>query len=76
MSEFDKDTSSIGSCCPMPLIQLEMAIKTMEIGMVLRISGDDPIFESGIRDYCDVKGHKILSIEDKDDHTVIFIRVC
>ena len=75
MSNFDKETSSIGTCCPMPLIQLERAIKDMKKGMVLRMLGDDPIFENGVRDYCEVKGYEILSIEEEDDHIAILIRI-
>ncbi|MCW8932732.1 MAG: sulfurtransferase TusA family protein [Gammaproteobacteria bacterium] len=75
MSYFDKEASSVGSCCPMPLIELELAIKGMEKGMILRMSGDDPIFESGIRDYCDVKGYEIISVKEVNNHIDIFIRV-
>ncbi len=75
MIEFDKEASSVGSCCPMPLIELERAVKTMQQGMVLRMIGDDPIFESGVRDYCDARGFKVLDIETESDQVAIYIQV-
>ena len=75
MIEFDKEASSIGACCPVPLIKLEQAVKTMQKGEVLRIVGDDPIFESGVRDYCQAKGYQVLEVIDEGSQTTIFLKL-
>jgi len=75
MREFNKEASSLGACCPMPLIRLEGAIKTMKAGDVLKMVGDDPIFESGVRDYCAAKGFKILDIHAESKQITIYIQV-
>ena len=41
-----------GQSCPMPLIELAKAAKKMQPGEVLKITGDDPIFEVSVRDFC------------------------
>ena len=49
----DKTVTVTGQCCPLPLIELAKAMKEMQSGQVLQITGDDPIFEIGVRDYCE-----------------------
>jgi len=75
MASYDKDASSIGSCCPVPLITLQRSIKEMQKGEVLRICGDDPIFEEGVRDYCSFNDHEVLEVKQEGDKTVIYIKV-
>ena len=65
-----------GVCCPLPLIQLAKSLKTLKSGQTLEIIGNDPIFESTIRDFCQANGHAVLESTKDDSHNVsIVIRV-
>ena len=59
----DKTVTVTGQCCPLPLIELAKAMKEMQSGQVLQITGDDPIFEMGVRDYCKANGFTIIEIK-------------
>lgn len=52
-----------GLACPMPLIELAKAAKKMQPGEVLKITGDDPIFENCVRDFCLSQQLEILAVE-------------
>ncbi|OOZ38743.1 hypothetical protein BOW53_14530 [Solemya pervernicosa gill symbiont] len=63
MSDNEQDISVIGSSCPVPLIKLSQAVAEMAQGETLTITGDDPIFEVGVRDFCEANGHEILDVK-------------
>lgn len=65
-----------GVCCPLPLIQLAKAVKKLDPGRMIEVTGNDPIFEPSIRDYCQVNGHAVLEVKHGDGRRVsILIRV-
>jgi tRNA 2-thiouridine synthesizing protein A len=65
-----------GFCCPLPLIQLAKTVKTLAPGQTLEVKGNDPIFESSVRDYCHANGHVVLEALPDDAHGVrIVIRI-
>lgn len=66
MVKADKDLVVSGSCCPVPLIQIAKAMATMKEGETLCVLGDDPIFELGVRDFCEANGHTLLDVEVLD----------
>lgn len=53
----------VGTCCPMPLIELAEAMKRLTKGQRLQITGNDPVFERGMRDYCQAGGHTIIETQ-------------
>ena len=57
-------------CCPLPLIQLAKSVNNLKPGQMLEIIGNDPIFESSIRDYCLANGHAVLEVTTDDNHSV------
>ncbi|RDH82974.1 MAG: sulfurtransferase TusA [endosymbiont of Galathealinum brachiosum] len=63
MNESDDSLDVCGMCCPMPLISLSKSAGSLEAGKTLRIIGDDPIFEQGVRDFCELNQHEILSVK-------------
>lgn len=73
MADFDEQVSVVGMSCPIPLIQLAKATNTLESGKKLRITGDDPIFEEGVRDFCELHGFTILDINRSDSSREITI---
>jgi TusA-related sulfurtransferase len=55
----DKDIDVVGKACPIPLITVAKAVRTMQKGQLLRISGNDPLFEVTILDFCQEGGHAV-----------------
>jgi len=65
-----------GVCCPLPLIQLATAVKAAGPGRTVEVTGNDPIFESSVRDFCQANGHDVLEVSPGDHRRVsILIRV-
>jgi TusA-related sulfurtransferase len=65
-----------GVCCPLPLIQLAKHVIGLAPGQTIEITGNDPIFESSVRDFCKANGHAILEVTPGDNRSVnILIRV-
>lgn len=54
-----------GSSCPMPLIQLAKAVGDLGEDEAIEIVGDDPIFELGIREFCEARGFVVERAESK-----------
>ena len=52
-----------GMSCPMPLIRLRSAMNKLPRGHALTIVGDDPIFESSVRDFCNENGLVVDSVK-------------
>jgi len=55
----DKDLDVVGKACPIPLITVAREVRTMKKGQLLRITGNDPIFEATILDFCREGGHEV-----------------
>ncbi len=72
----DKEINTQGLSCPVPLVHLARAIRTMQAGEVIQVTGDDPIFETGIRDFCEGNGYELLTTEYGEGRVVsISLRV-
>ncbi|MBU0482900.1 MAG: sulfurtransferase TusA family protein [Proteobacteria bacterium] len=56
----DKEIDVLHKVCPLPLITLAKEVRTMAKGQVVKISGDDPIFEDSVLDFCREGEHEIL----------------
>lgn len=48
----DKDINVVGQACPMPLIALAKEVRNLQPGQIVRITGNDPIFEESIVEFC------------------------
>ncbi len=55
----DKYLDVVGKACPIPLITVAKEVRTMRKGQLLRIIGNDPIFETTILDFCREGGHEV-----------------
>ena len=65
-----------GQSCPMPLIELAKAAKKMQPGEVLKITGDDPIFEISVRDFCRALQLEVLAVENESANQVSILIRC
>ncbi len=68
----DKEIDVTGKACPMPLISLAKAMRVMSAGMLLKITGDDPIFEETVLQFCQDGGHEVLET-DRTGRTVCIV---
>jgi len=74
--DIDLRLDVMGVCCPLPLIQIAQSIRTLKRGQTLEIIGNDPIFETSIRDFCRANSHDVLEVSPRDNHGVsMLIRV-
>ena len=59
-----------GVCCPLPLIELGKSVKDLKAGQTLEVTGNDPIFESSVRDFCQANGHIVVEVIRGDNRSV------
>jgi TusA-related sulfurtransferase len=71
--DVDQRLNVVGVCCPLPLIQLAKSVQRLQAGQTLEITGNDPIFESSVRDFCRANGHAVLQATAGDDHSVVLL---
>ncbi len=60
MMEIDSEIDVTGKVCPGPLIAIAKAVRNLEKGALLRITGDDPLFEESVLDFCKEGEHEIV----------------
>lgn len=75
MQKADKEIDVCGTCCPIPLIKVRIAVGGLNSGQTLQVTGDDPVFEESVRDFCDIAGYKILDTENNERKAVILIQI-
>jgi TusA-related sulfurtransferase len=56
----DKDINVVGKSCPMPLIALAREVRNLKQGQTVRITGNDPLFEESIIEFCRERYHEIM----------------
>jgi len=59
-----------GMCCPVPLIRLAASVKTMAVGQVVEVIGNDPLFETSVRHFCQANNHALLEVAPGEGHGV------
>lgn len=71
----DKDIDVVGKACPIPLITIAKAVRTMQKGQLLRIIGNDPLFEVTILDFCREGGHEVRETSRDGKKVSIVVKV-
>ena len=71
----DKVVDVSGKVCPLPLISLAKEIRTMQKGQILRIVGDDPIFEESVLDFCREGAHALLETHREGKKVTMVLQV-
>jgi TusA-related sulfurtransferase len=70
----DRDIDVVGLACPFPLISVAKEVRAMRKGQVLRIIGNDPMFESTILEFCHEGGHEVREcLRDGNKVAIIFM---
>lgn len=52
-----------GLCCPMPIIELAKAIRTLPSGGRVLLRATDPAVQADVRAWCEATGHRLLLLE-------------
>ena len=60
----DKTVDTSGQCCPVPMVETNRAIKTMQPGQVLELISTDIGSRMDIPAWCQRTGHELLRMEE------------
>jgi len=56
----DSKLDTSGKCCPMPIVETNMAMKKINSGEILEITATDPGTLSDIPSWCERMGHTLV----------------
>ena len=62
-----------GLKCPMPIIKLSAALKTIPVGEELRVLADDRGFPPDVRAWCAKTGHELVSLDDTNSAQLVAV---
>lgn len=65
-NEITKSLDTTGKCCPMPIVDMNKAIKSLRTGDVLEVIATDPGTRNDIPSWCERTGNEFLSFHEKD----------
>jgi len=63
-----------GLSCPMPILKLAKAMKTLEVGKVLELLSTDPGSKGDVPAWCSKTGQELLGIEEEEGVYKIFVK--
>lgn len=70
----DHDLDATGLLCPLPVLKAAKRLRSMQPGMVLRLTADDPAAVIDVPHFCSEQGHTLLSSEVTEGVQVYLIR--
>ncbi|MGH7355874.1 MAG: sulfurtransferase TusA family protein [Candidatus Rokuibacteriota bacterium] len=68
----DRTLDCLGLFCPMPVLKVRDAIKTMAVGQILQMLSDDPASEADMKSWTARTGHELMEIE-RDGAVFLFV---
>lgn len=71
---YDVELDASGLSCPMPIMKLSKAIKSMQSGQVLKLIGTDPGSLEDVPKWCKRTGNELLQIDSKSGINNFFIK--
>ncbi len=72
--EVDREINVTGKVCPGPLIALAKEVRRLEKGALLRVTGDDPLFEESVLDFCKEGDHEIIETKREGKRVSIVLQ--
>lgn len=63
----ERTVDARGLCCPMPIIELAKAIRTLPPGGCVWLRATDPAIQADIPAWCQATGHGLLVLEAEGD---------
>jgi cysteine desulfurase len=64
----------LGRACPVPVIELAKAIRTVAVGEVLEVLSDDPAARLDIPAWCRLRNQEYVGEEPRDVGTAYLVR--
>ena len=71
----DTQLDCTGLACPMPIVKMTKAAKTMAAGETLSVTADDPGFEPDVQAWTEARGHDLVSLTEADGLFTAIIRI-
>ena len=53
-----------GLACPVPIVRISQAMKTLAADAILTVEADDPAFPADIRAWAQMTGHELVSLDE------------
>jgi len=72
---YDKEIDVMGKACPIPLITIAKEIRDLVKGQTLRITGNDPIFEESIVEFCRERSYEVVETSREGKRVSLVIRL-
>ncbi len=62
-----------GLKCPVPIIKLSAALKTIPVGAELHVFADDRGFPPDVRAWCGKVGHELVSLDESNPARLVAV---
>lgn len=62
----DATLDARGLACPMPIVKLAKAVKSVSAGDTITVLADDPGFEPDVKAWVEAQGHELNSLTEAD----------
>ena len=71
----DMNLDCKGLNCPMPIVRISRAIKTIEPGQLIEVEADDPAFTADVRAWVKRLGHELVRIDEVSPYRAVIRKV-
>jgi len=72
--KIDKKVDAKGLSCPMPIVEVVAAMKTMKTGEILEVSATDPAFCLDMETWVKKVGYSLLETKEEGDVIIAYIQ--
>ncbi|MDA9009265.1 sulfurtransferase TusA family protein [Alphaproteobacteria bacterium] len=72
MTETQLDVT--GHKCPLPVLKAKKALKTVEVGAMLKVLVTDPSAPKDFRAFCETAGHNLIEESKEGEITVLLLQ--
>lgn len=70
----DSKLDTSGKCCPMPIVETNMAMKKISRGEILEITATDPGTITDIPSWCERSGHTLMESEESNGKIQFYVK--
>jgi tRNA 2-thiouridine synthesizing protein A len=61
--------------CPMPIVKIAKAMRTMEVAQVLKVTASDPAFKADVEAWVRKTGNELLEFTDGKEQTALLKKI-
>ena len=70
----DKQVDTSGKCCPMPIVETNMAMKKVNSGEIVEIIATDPGTQTDIPAWCERTGNTLVESNEADGSIHFYVK--